>query len=418
MEVLIIILIVFFVLLEGFFAGIETAYISVNKIKIKTLENKRSDKKVKKLIKMVKNSNKTLSALLAGTNLTVVGATSFASMLLIRKYGEAGELYATLIMSGVILLFGEILPKSIYRKTANIVLLSTANISYFFITIFTPVINFILFLIKHTPILSRYIDKQRDTNFSREDLKTLFKVSVRQGVIKEEDRELLNSLFDFSETYVREIMVPLIDIVLIEKNKKVIDVIQLNKKTGHSRIPVYENYVYNIIGYVYVIDLLKARPKEDISKYIRDPYYIPETKKIDDLFVEVNDQRLPMVFVVDEYGGVSGMVTLEDIVEEIVGEINENPEEVDEEKIKSLKNNKWLVDGDTDIDDLNDEIGLNVIKEGFETLAGFVEYIMGKIPAKGEFIKYKNFKITVTEATNRKIVKLKIEKITRSKNKK
>ncbi len=417
MEIIIYLLIIFFVLLEGFFAGIETAYISVNNLKMKSLMHNKHGKKIKKLLKLLKNSNKTLSALLAGTNISVVGATSFASLLLIRKYGDVGELYATLIMSFIILLFGEILPKSIYRKTANIILLKTANILYFFIILFTPIINFILFLIKHTPVLSKYTLTQRNSDFSREDLKTLFKVSARQGVIKEADKELFNSLFEFSETYVREIMVPLIDIILIESSKKVIDVIKLNKKTGHSRIPVYENYVYNIIGYVYVLDLLKAKPNEDINKYIRPPYYVPETKKIDDLFVEINEQRLPMVFVVDEYGGVSGMVTLEDVVEEIVGEINENPKEIEEDKIKVLKNNIWMVEGDIDIDDLNDEIGSNIDKNGFETLAGFMEYVMGKIPEKNESIRYRNFKFVVYEATIRKIVKVKIEKIVRAKKK-
>ncbi len=415
MEVLILYtFIILFVILEGYFAGIETAYVSANKLKLKSFKDNK-DKRLKKILKLLKEPDKTLSALLVGTNLSVVAATSFASVLFIRKYGKAGEYYATLTMSLIILIFGEILPKSIYRKLSNNILLDTANILYFFTRLFTPIINLILFLVKFTPVLSTLQKKKKKISFSREDLKILFKVSAREGVIKEEDKDLFYSLFDFSDTYVREIMVPLINITLIEKNKKVIDVIDLSRKCGHSRIPVYDNYVYNIIGYIYVIDLLKARATEDIEKYIRTPYYVPETKMIDELFIEMNDNRLPMVFVVDEYGGVSGMVTLEDIVEEILGDISESPDEPVDIKIIQKSKYVWEVEGDTDIDDLKEEIGISLTKEGFETIAGFVEYKLGKIPVKNETVRVDNYKITVLDSTPRKIHKLKIEKLVRRK---
>ena len=332
-------------------------------------------------------------------------------MLFIRKYGEQGEYYATILMTIVILIFGEILPKAIYRKQANKILIRTIYLLNFFIKLFLPIINSIIFFLKYLPGLKNLQSKQKEIFLTREDLKTIFNISAKQGILKNIDKEMFYSIFDFGLTYTREIMVPLVDIILIENNKKVSEVVKLSQKSGYSRIPVYEQQVYNIIGYINVLDLFKAKSNENISKYIRYPYYVPETKKIDDLFIEMNNNQLPIVFVVDEYGGgVSGMVSQEDIVEEIIGDIDLKPQEVEKEQIRKIKNNEWETSGDVNIDDINESIDLSLTKKGFETIGGFIEYYLGKIPKKNETFIYNKYKFIMTEVTNTCIVKVRIKK--------
>ncbi|MBU1078739.1 MAG: hemolysin family protein, partial [Spirochaetes bacterium] len=281
----------------------------------------------------------------------------------------------------------------------------------FFIRLFRPIINLFIFVIRHLPGLKHLEKKQKEIFLTKEDLKTIFHIGVKQGLIDESNKEIFYSLFEYSSTYVREIMVPLVDIELVGDNKKVLDIVKKSKKTGYSRVPVFKEHVYNVVGYVNVLDLFDATAGESISKYVRPPYYVPETKKIDDLFIEMNDNKLPMVFVVDEYGGVSGIVTQEDIVEEIVGEIDEKPQEEQKELISRVNNFEWEVSGDLNIDDINEKIDLDLPKEGFETIAGFVEYFLGKIPSRKETFIYKGYKFIVSEATPTCVEKVKIKKI-------
>lgn len=410
------ILIIFFIFSSAYFSGSESAVIAVNKLKLKGLAlDKKGKEKSVRLLEIVNDANRTLSSLLVGTNISVVAATSLATMLLIRKYGTNGEYYATVLMAFLLLIFGEIIPKTLFRKTANKILLFTLGILSFCIKLFAPVINIIIFIIHHIPGFKHFEKKQREIFLTREDIKTIFHISLKQGIINERNKDIFDSLLEFGSTYVREIMVPLVDIVLIEKNDKVLDVIKISKKTGYSRIPVFENHVYNIIGYINVLDLFKAKANESINKYIRLPYYVPETKKIDDLFIEMNDSKLPIVLVVDEYGGVSGMATQEDIVEEIIGEIDQKPQEQDKEQIKLINPNEWQVSGDLNIDDINENIGLALPKKGFETIAGFIEYFLGKIPVNKETFIYNGYKFIVSEATPTCIEKVKIRKIVKKK---
>ena len=418
MDLIIYLLIVLFVLFSAYFSGSEAAVISVDKFKLKSIKlNDKKQKKAKQLLRLIENPNKPLSALLVGNNIAVVSATSLTAMLFIRRYGSKGEMYATFLMAFIILIFGEILPKVIFRRIANNILLKTFGILKFFVKVFSPVINIIIFLVEHLPGVKRLKGKQKGIFLTREDLKTIFYMGYKQGVIDEGDEEVLTNIFDFGVTFVREIMVPLVDIILVPHNKKVLDVIKLSRRTGYSRIPVFEDHVYNIKGYASVLDLFEAKSSESISKYMRTPYFVPETKMIDDLLIEMNNKRLPIVFVVDEYGGVSGMVTMEDIVEEIIGEIDQKPSEKGKEQITQKKREEWEVSGDLNIDDINEELGLSLPKKGFETIAGFIEYYLGKIPLKKENFVYEGYKFIVSDVSSTEIIKVKIKKI-RRKNKK
>ncbi len=420
MEWLFYLIIFIFVIISAYYSGTETAVISANTIKLQTVESvdKKYKKTARKILKLIENPDRTLSALLVGTNLAVVGATSFTSMLFIRKFGENGEFYATIVMTIVLLIFGEILPKAIFRKTANHVLLYTGSILDLSVKIFTPIINLILIIISLFPFIKYKERKKKRVFMTRDDLKSLFRASAKEGEIGELEEKIFTSVFDFGRTFAREVMTPLVDIVSIEKSKKVKDAVKLSMRTGFSRIPVFEKYVYNITGYVYVLDFMEARGSEPLKKYIRDPYYVPETKKIDDLFFEMNQKRLPLVFVVDEYGGVSGLITMEDIAEEIVGEIRDSTDNGEVEKINEIKTGEWIVRGDLDIDDLFEEINLSLPKHGYETVAGFIEFYLGRIPKKNESFVYNNYKFIILESTPRSIEKIKIKRLNVKRNRK
>ncbi len=418
MDLIIYVIIAAFVLFGGYFSGSEAAVISVNKFKLRSMKlNDKDQKKSRRLLKLLENANRPLSALLVGTNIAVVSATSLTTMLFIRRYGTKGEIYATFLMAFIILIFGEILPKAIFRRIANNVLLKTLGILNFFIKVFSPIINVLIFFVEHLPGVKRLKRKQKGVFLTREDLKTIFHMGYKQGIIDESDEEIFSNIFDFGVTFVREIMVPLVDIMLIPHNRKVLDVIKLSKKAGYSRIPVFEDHVYNIKGYANVLDLFEAKSNDSISKYMRTPYFVPETKMIDDLLIEMNNKRLPIVFVVDEYGGVSGMVTMEDIVEEIIGEIDQKPSEKEKEQITQKAREEWDVSGDLNIDDINEELDLSLPKKGFETIAGFIEYYLGKIPVKKENFIYEGYKFIVSDVSPTEIIKVKIKKV-RKKGKK
>ncbi len=408
MDILIYILIFLFIILEAYFSGTETAIISANVLKLQPLQE---NKKIKKILNYIEDKNKTLSTLLVGTNLAIVGATSLTSMVFIRKYGAYGEYYATITMTLIILIFGEILPKAIFRKIANSILRKTIILLNIFYTLFTPIIDFILFIIHFIPGFKKFQKRGSDIFLTREDIKNIFNIGEKQGLFEGLNRDMIYSIFDFSATYVREIMVPLVDIIVIKKDKKVEDVIRLSEKFGYTRVPVYDEHVYNIIGYIHVLDLFKAKAHDPLQKFIKPAYYVPETKKIDNLFLEINNKNLSMVFIVDEYGGVSGMVTREDIVEEIVGEIGQKPLEIDKEKINKTNVNEWTLSGDYNLDELYDKIGLSLPKKGFETIAGFIEYNLGKIPRKNEKFIYNNFEFKVTQVSTMTILAVKIKKL-------
>ncbi|MDD5066561.1 MAG: hemolysin family protein [bacterium] len=409
MELIYYLIIFFFILLAGYFSGTETAIITANKVKLKSLDPKM--KSVSLLSGLIEDKNKTLSAILVGTNISMVVATSLTSMLFIRRYGENGEYYATLFMTIIILIFGEILPKAIFRKIADSILIRTVYLLNFFITLFNPIIRFILFVIRFIPGFQRFQRQQNEIFLTREDLKNIFHMGLQQGLLQGVDKNIFYSIFSFSATFVREIMVPLVDIIVVKIDRKVSDVIKLSEKFGYTRVPVYKDHVYNIIGSINIFDLFKAKPNDSVEKYLKPAFYVPETKKIDDLFIEMNNQHLPIVFIVDEYGGVSGMVTLEDIIEEIVGEISQKPLELGKEQLARTSKNEWEISGDFNIDELYDKIGLSLPKKGFETVTGFIEYYLGKIPRKNENFIYNNYEFIVKEVSATSIITVKIKKL-------
>ena len=261
--------------------------------------------------------------------------------------------------------------------------------------------------------VSSLLGVRREVPFvNEEELKTLIDVGEDKGTLDQTEREMIHSIFEFGETMVREVMVPRMDMVCVEKSMPIEEVLTLVKEKGHSRIPVYSEQVDNIVGVLHVKDLLPyMRLKKEIPglvDLVRKAYFVPESKMIDELLREFQGERTHMAIVVDEYGGTAGLVTLEDVIEEIVGEIRD---EYDKEKplFRQVDEKVWLVDGKIDIEDLNEALGLEIpAEEDYESLGGFIFSLLGRIPDEKEEVRYQDLRLIVEKVQRQRIEKVRV----------
>ena len=405
-------LVFFFILifLSAFFSGSETAFMSVNRIKINE-RVQRGDENAEKVDKLLQDQTKLLTTILIGNNLVNIAASSIATALSIELFGSKGVGIATGVVTLLILIFGEITPKSLgnnksidYAKVAAVPLFYLEKILSPFIYLFTKVVN--LFVKNKSLISSAFL--------SEEEIRRFVDVSQREGVIKETEQEMIQSVFDFDDTLVKEIMVPRIDIVCIEKDSSLEELIKLGVEKGHSRIPVYEESIDNITGLIYIKDLLELLIKDkevtdiNIEKFVKPIYFIPEGKPINQLLSEMKDRKEHMAVVVDEYGGTAGLITIEDLLEEIVGDIQD---EFDFEKkyIEIIDDNKLLLDGRVDIEKLNKYLKKPLAEsDDYETVSGLILYYLNRLPMQGEKLELEDVTFIVESIVDNRIRKIKL----------
>ena len=400
----------FFILifLSAFFSGSETAFMSVNRIKIKE-KVQRGDEHAAKVDKLLQDQTKLLTTILIGNNLVNIAASSIATALAIELFGSKGVGIATGVVTLLILVFGEITPKSLgnnrsvdYAKVAAIPLYYLEIILSPFIYLFSKIVN--LFVKDKSLISSAFL--------SEEEIRRFVDVSQREGVIKETEQEMIQSVFEFDDTLVKEIMVPRIDMVCIEKDASLSELIKLGVEKGHSRIPVFEDSIDNIIGLIYIKDLLQLliEEREDVTieEFVKPIYYIPEGKPINQLLSEMKERKEHMAIVVDEYGGTSGLITIEDLLEEIVGDIQD---EFDLEKsyIEVIDDNKLLLDGRVDIEELNNYLRDPVAEsDDYETVSGLILYYLNRLPVQGEKLELENVIFVIENIIDNRIRKIKL----------
>ncbi len=400
----------FFILifLSAFFSGSETAFMSVNRIKIKE-KVQRGDEYAAKVDKLLQDQTKLLTTILIGNNLVNIAASSIATALSIELFGSKGVGIATGIVTILILIFGEITPKSLgnnkaidYAKAAAAPLYYLEIILSPFIYLFTKVVN--LFVKDKSLISSAFL--------SEEEIRRFVDVSQREGVIKETEQEMIQSVFDFDDTLVKEIMIPRIDMVCIEKSASLSELIKMGVEKGHSRIPVFEESIDNIVGLIYIKDLLELLLKEkqevEIDNFVKPIYFIPEGKPINQLLSEMKERKEHMAIVVDEYGGTSGLITIEDLLEEIVGDIQD---EFDLEKsyIEVIDDNKLLLDGRVDIEELNKYLKAPLAEsDDYETVSGLILYYLNRLPVQGEKLELEDVTFTIESIIDNRIRKIKL----------
>jgi putative hemolysin len=396
------------IICAAFFSGAETAIVSCNRIRIRHLA-KSLDRKAQVAEKLLAKPEKVLATTLVGTNifivLGVVMAATHAGSLL-KQYEGLRGVVATLVMTHVILIFSEAIPKAYFYRHADIITLRIGGIIKFFSLLFSPLVILSTFLTRRLMFLMGD-ESPKNPFVTRDELRVLMWESGRLGILEKHEQDMIHHIFRFRETAVKSVMVPLVAVDAIGVSQKVASAVKVIEERGHSRLPIYEGRIDNIMGYISVGELMGKDPNTPIRKFMKPALVVPETKGIADLLLDLKARGEHLAVVVDEYGGVSGIATLEDIVEEIVGEIEDEYDELEKEHGEEEVGGT-IVEGSRDLDRVNEELDLTLPEGDYETLAGFIMSLAGRIPRKGEKIRYEGITFEILEATDRAIQKVKV----------
>lgn len=370
--------------LSAFFSSAETSLTTINPIKVRTLIEK-GNKRALKLQKVTEQHGKMLSTILIGNNIVNISASSLATTMAISIWGNYAVGIATGILTLLVLLFGEILPKNMAMVKTESLALFYAPIVYGLMWLLTPVIFLVDRIAGFFMKLLR-IDPSKKNLMTETELRTYVDVSHEDGVIESEEKEIINNLFDFSDSVAKDIMIPRIDMVTIEENSGYDELMAVFRECMYTRIPVYKDDRDNIIGLVNIKDFILVNDVETfrVADIIRDAYYTYEFKKTADLLMEMKETTNNVAFVLSEYGACAGMITLEDLLEEIVGEIRDEYDEDEDEFIKKVGKDAYLIDGNRKLDDINDELDTKLESEDYDSIAGLVLQILDRMPTVGE----------------------------------
>ncbi len=395
------------VIAMGFFAGIETGFISVNRLSARHAAHSGS-KRAKSLDSLLQKTNLVVSTTLVGTNLAHVAAVSMATAAVLTLMPRYGNLVSTLGMTTVVLIFAEIIPKSVFRAKPNRLLYRYSALLQFFYYLFYPITWLVGIMCRGVLALLRVRPNERMTFVTRDEMKLLLK-DTKKDTIKEGERRMLSRLVDFAETQARDVMLPLVDVSAVDIDDPLSDVLDIVNEEKFSRIPVYEDNSSDIIGVVMAKDLLEAnKPDEPVRNYLRDIGYVPESMGLDEVLAKLRRGRRGIVAVVDEYGGCIGIVTMEDVLEEIVGDIQD---EHDEESplVTKVSQNEYVMSARTPLDLLQDEYDINLPEsDAYETVGGLILELAERIPRQGEVIKQDGYEFKVIEANRRGVIKVKL----------
>ncbi|MGG7325830.1 HlyC/CorC family transporter [Clostridium baratii] len=406
-----IILLVILLVLSGFFSMSETALMSLSKIRIRHMveEGVKGSKLVEKLIE---DPNRLLGAILIGNNIVNIGASAIATSLAVKIFNgsESAVAVSTAIMTVLVLIFGEITPKSIAKQKSEQVALKVSKPVQFCVAVFKP------FVAMFTAISSVFIKlfggdpKATEPFITEEELKTMVGVSEEEGVLEDVEKEMIFNVFDFADLQVKDVMVQRVDVTAIDVNDGYEDILKVIQEDQFSRIPVYDDTIDDIVGVLNVKDLIIADKRDckfKVTDYMREPLYTFEFKKITELFNEMKKSRNHMAVVLDEYGGTVGIVTIEDVVEEIVGDI-EDEYDKEREMIEVIKEDEYIVEGSARLDDISDLIGVNMESEEFDSVGGLVIGELGRIPEAQEEVTIGKIRFVVEEVEKNRIMKVRI----------
>jgi CBS domain containing-hemolysin-like protein len=390
-----------------FFSAAEMAFIAANRLRLRHLAEE-GNRVAADYLEAFRNPARVLSTAMMGVTVAHIVASSAVTFALLPRFGGTAALVATGILTPAMLVFGEIIPKAVAREWATRLILTLYRPLVWASTLLAP---FVVFSQAAVGVLLRAFGGHQANirHFvSREELKNLLQMEPGEANVTTQEAEMIDAIFDLGETTVREVMVPLVDVLMLPEPATPVDAVALVQQKGYSRIPVYGERETSVTGVVTAMDLLRmgatARTVRDL---MRQPLYVPEAKRIDDLLREMQKGRQHLAVVVDEYGGATGIVTLEDIVEQIVGDIEDEHDRTPA-TVSRLPDGSYWVAARTNIDELNEALDWNLPKRDYETIAGLVLSTLGRIPRTGEEFQIPGYTITVLEADNRRVVAVKI----------
>lgn len=398
------------VVLSAFFSSAETALTTVNKVTLKTLADE-GDKRAGRTLNVLEKYGKMLSAILIGNNIVNIAASSLATTFALKISVPVG--IATGVLTVVILIFSEIVPKNISAVKSEKIALAFSGVINAIMIVLTPVI-FIVDSISKGLMMLLGVDPNASTLISENELRTYVDVSHEGGAIETEEKEMIINVFDFGDAEAKDIMIPRVDMVTISKDATFEDVSAVFKEHMYTRLPVYEEEKDNIIGLINIKDFIKLdfdNPHDfSVEKLLRKPFYTLEHKMTSDLLQEMRRSHDNMSFVLNEYGSCVGMVTLEDLLEEIVGEIRDEYDDAEEENIQKMEENTYLIEGSMKLDDINDELGTELFSEDYDSIGGLViEQLEDTLPEDGTVVTVGNVVLKVSGVSQNRIQKVIME---------
>ncbi len=408
-----VLILVILILLSGFFSAAEAALSAYRSNYLEKLDEEKHPKTYAVLKRWLKDPNSMLTGIVIGNNIVNILASSIATVVIVDYFGNKGSsvALATAIMTILILIFGEISPKLMARNNSSKIAESVSVIIYVLSIILTPIVACLIFI-------SRLVGRILGVNMTspqlmitEEDIISFVNVGNAEGIIEEDEKEMIHSIVTLGETNAKEVMTPRTSMLAFEGTKTINEVWDEILENGFSRIPVYNETIDDIIGILYVKDLMEHIKNGDlnspISEFVRTPYYVPETKSIIEILKEFRTLKVHIAMVLDEYGGVVGLVTIEDLIEEIVGEIRDEYDDEEDSFYKKIADNEYEVDAMTDIETINKDLELELpISEDYESLGGLIVTTLGRICNVGDEIEIDNIHLKVLEVDKMRVSKV------------
>ncbi|MCR4625515.1 MAG: hemolysin family protein [Lachnospiraceae bacterium] len=406
-------LIILFVLLllSAFFSSAETAFTSLNKLRIKSMAEEGS-KRAGLVLSLLDKKTKFLSTILIGNNIVNIAASALTTVFAQKLFGNAAIGIATGILTLLVLIFGEITPKTMATIHAEKMAFIYAPLINLLMILLTPLTFLVSGLAKGVMFILRIDPEKSGSHMTENELLTIVEASAQDGVIEHEEHEMINNVVDFGDTVARDVMVPAINMTCVEDTVTYDELISIFRKDQYSRMPVYHESHDNIIGIIWAKDLLvKYNPNRPfkVTEYMREPFFTFETKKTSELMSELKDKYKSMAIVLDEYGITAGLLTIEDLIEEIVGEIRDETDTDEVDSVRRVNETTFEAQGAASLDDVNKACGLDLKSDDYDSIAGHVINLLNHLPAKGESIEWDNVKYTVAATAKNRVTKVKIE---------
>ena len=403
-------IIILCLLLEGFFSGSEIGVVSADQIKLRHRAAKGS-KGAKLALKMLEKPEWLLSVTLIGTNISVVTNTTMVTALMIHLFGENGSWMAIAVAAPLIWIFGEIVPKSVFQQKADVLTPYVIFVLKFFSYLFYPILIIFSML---TRLLTKLTGGNERNPFTlREEIVTMLQMpAASEGDIQAVEQNMIRRMFNFTETTVNEVMLPLIDVIAVEKSITCQQAKQISSENSHIRLPVYDERVDRIIGVLHTLELLDVDPQQPITSFVRPAVYVPQGKSIKDLMSELRTAGSVIAIVVDEFGGAEGIVTIEDIMEEVVDDLEDEYDDDDSEdndkRIRCLGENDYLVNARIEVDELCEKLKVELPQGRYLTLAGLILDKTHTVPEKGVVIKEKGISLVIHRCTAQAVLEVRI----------
>lgn len=380
-------ILVILILLSAFFSSAETSLTTANRIRIMNLAEEGS-KRAAIMLKVIDDSGKMLSAILIGNNIVNILASSLATVLATRLLGNKGVGIATGVLTLLILVFGEITPKTLATIYSEKIGLLYAPVIYYLMIVLTPVIFIVNKLSLGFLKILRVDPNDKNDAMTENELRTIVNVSHEDGVIESEERQMIYNVFDFGDSLAKDIMVPRVDMIFAHVDATREELIEIFKKEKFTRLPVYEESTDDVIGILNIKDLLLYENGMEfhVRDILRGAYFTYEYKKTSELMIDMKQDSNNLAIVLDEYGATAGLITLEDLLEEIVGEIRDEYDEDEKDLIRMLSENEYLIEGSMKLDDVNDALGLSFSSEDYDSIGGLIIELLDRLPEEHEAV--------------------------------